>query len=175
LCLSSAAICLWKSFRRSRTPFRDQPETVRLHPGTGVHLHPGILFEIISEHRSESSRNRVHLAPDSPSRLAKATSASSCHRSQSTPPQTTYRHPESISAPTTFIRSASSNVLSAPHTRATYSSPLKGTMRSSFADRWTVTTWCPFGVVKLSANVMKVVSATPRKVHPRVPSEIAQI
>jgi hypothetical protein len=64
--LSSAAICLWKSFRRSRTQFRDRPETVRLHPGTGVHLHPGILFEIIPEHRSESSRNRVHLAPDSP-------------------------------------------------------------------------------------------------------------
>jgi hypothetical protein len=41
-------------------------ETVRLHPGTGVHLHPGILFEIIPEHRSESSRNRVHLVPDSP-------------------------------------------------------------------------------------------------------------
>ena len=64
--LSSATTCLWKSFRRSRTPFRDQPETVRLHPGTGVHLHPGILFGIIPEHRSESSRNRVHLAPDSP-------------------------------------------------------------------------------------------------------------
>ena|ERR1700731_2375575 len=64
--LSSAASCLWKSFRRSRTPFRDRPETVRLHPGSGVHLHPGILFEIIPEHRSESYRNRVHLAPDSP-------------------------------------------------------------------------------------------------------------
>ncbi len=64
--LSSAASCLWKSFRRSRTPFRDRPETVRLHRGTGVRLHPGILFEIIPECRSESSRNRVHLAPDSP-------------------------------------------------------------------------------------------------------------
>ena len=64
--LSSAASCLWKSFRRSRTPFRDRPETVRLHPGSSVHLHPGILFEIIPEHRSESYRNRVHLAPDSP-------------------------------------------------------------------------------------------------------------
>src|SRR5215471_6628052 len=64
--LSSATICLWKSFRRSRTRFRDRPETVRLHPGTGVHLHPGILFGFIPEHRSESSRNRVHLAPDSP-------------------------------------------------------------------------------------------------------------
>jgi len=64
--LSSATTYLWKSFRRSRTQFRDRPETVRLHPGTGVHLHPGILFEIIPEHRSESSRNRVHLAPDSP-------------------------------------------------------------------------------------------------------------
>jgi len=60
--LSSAATCLWKSFRRSRAQFRDRPETVRPHPGTGVHLHPGILFEIIPEHRSESSRNRVHLA-----------------------------------------------------------------------------------------------------------------
>ena len=42
--LSSAATCLWKSLRRSRTQLRDRPETVRLHPGTGVHLHPGILF-----------------------------------------------------------------------------------------------------------------------------------
>jgi hypothetical protein len=65
--LSSATTCQWKSFRRSRTQFRDRPETVRLHPGTGVHLHPGILFGINPEHRSESSRNRVHLAPDSPS------------------------------------------------------------------------------------------------------------
>jgi hypothetical protein len=65
--LSSAASCLWKSFRRSRTPFGDRPETVRLHPGSGVHLHPGILFEIIPEHRSESYRNRVHPAPESPS------------------------------------------------------------------------------------------------------------
>src|SRR4029077_15102340 len=64
--LSSAVICLWKSFRRSRTRLRDRPETVRLHPGTGVRLHPGILFGIIPECRSESSRNRVHLAPDSP-------------------------------------------------------------------------------------------------------------
>jgi hypothetical protein len=64
--LSRATTCLWKSFRRSRTRFRDRPETVRLHPGTGVHLHPGILFGIIPEHRSESSRNRVHLAPESP-------------------------------------------------------------------------------------------------------------
>ena len=31
-----------------------------------IHLHPGILFGIIPERRSESSRNRVHLAPDSP-------------------------------------------------------------------------------------------------------------
>src|SRR6202012_5337178 len=62
--LSSAAL-LWKSFRRSRTLFRDRPETVRLHPGTGVRLHPGILFEMIPERRSESSRNRVHLAQDS--------------------------------------------------------------------------------------------------------------
>src|SRR5580704_18909174 len=64
--LSSATTCLWKSFRRSRTQFRDRPETVRLHPGTGVHLHPGILFGINPERRSESSRNRVHLAPESP-------------------------------------------------------------------------------------------------------------
>jgi hypothetical protein len=66
--LSSATTYLWKSFRRSRTQFRDRPETVRLHPGTRVHLHPGILFGITPEHRSESSRNRVRLAPDSPLR-----------------------------------------------------------------------------------------------------------
>src|SRR3984885_8219335 len=50
----------------SRTRFRDRPETVRLHRGIGVHLHPGILFAFIPEQRSESSRNRVHVPPDSP-------------------------------------------------------------------------------------------------------------
>src|SRR5499427_4133489 len=72
--LSSATTYLWKSFRRSRTPFRDRPETVRLHPGTSVHLHPGILFGISPVHRSESSRNRVHLAPDSPRTAKQAVS-----------------------------------------------------------------------------------------------------
>jgi hypothetical protein len=33
-----------------------------------IHLHPGLLFETIPEHRSESTRNRVHLAPNSPLR-----------------------------------------------------------------------------------------------------------
>jgi hypothetical protein len=42
----------WKSFRRSRTQLRDRPETVQLHPGTGVHLHPGTPFGIIPESRS---------------------------------------------------------------------------------------------------------------------------
>ena len=46
---------LWKSFRRSRTLFRDRPETVRLHPGTGVHLIP--------EPCSRSSRNTVRNHP----------------------------------------------------------------------------------------------------------------
>jgi hypothetical protein len=58
--LSSAAICLWKSFRQSRTRFQDWPETVRLHPVTGVHLHPrnpvrdhpATPFGIIPESRS---------------------------------------------------------------------------------------------------------------------------
>jgi hypothetical protein len=53
----------------SRTRFRDRPETVRLHRGIGVHLHPGILFGFTPECCSESSRNRVHLRPDSPPRL----------------------------------------------------------------------------------------------------------
>ncbi len=53
--LSSEAFCLWKSFRRSRTPLRDRPETVRLHRGTGVRRHPGILFEIIPQSRSPCS------------------------------------------------------------------------------------------------------------------------
>jgi len=53
----------------SRTRFRDRAETVRLHRGIGVHLHPGILFGFTPEHCSESSRNRVHVPPDSPSRL----------------------------------------------------------------------------------------------------------
>jgi len=81
--LSSATTCLWKSFRRSRTQFRDRPETVRLHPGTGVHLHPGILFGINPERRSESSRNRVHLAPDSPSRSKLTISPTRCRRTPS--------------------------------------------------------------------------------------------
>jgi hypothetical protein len=51
--LSSAASCLWKSFRRSRTPFRDRPETVRFHPGSGVHPHPGILFDITVRNHTE--------------------------------------------------------------------------------------------------------------------------
>lgn len=58
MCCPALLTCLWKSFRRSRTLFRDRPETVRLHPE--------ILFGIIPEHRSESSRNSVRLAPDSP-------------------------------------------------------------------------------------------------------------
>jgi hypothetical protein len=33
---------------------------------SGVGLHSGILFGFTQEHRSESSRNRVHLRPDSP-------------------------------------------------------------------------------------------------------------
>src|SRR5579862_569765 len=60
-----APLSLWKSFRRSRTRFRDWPKSVRLHRGIGVRLHPGTLFGIIPECRSASSRNRVHLAPDS--------------------------------------------------------------------------------------------------------------
>jgi hypothetical protein len=50
----------------SRTQFRGRPETVRLHRGFGVHLHPGLLFAFIPEQRSESSRNPVHVPPDSP-------------------------------------------------------------------------------------------------------------
>jgi hypothetical protein len=41
-------------------------QTVRLHPGIGVHLHPGSLFGIIPDWRSASSRNRVHFPPESP-------------------------------------------------------------------------------------------------------------
>jgi len=41
----------------SRTRFRDRPETVRLHRGSGVHHHPGTLFGIIPDWRSGSSRN----------------------------------------------------------------------------------------------------------------------
>ena len=62
----SSAVGLWKLIRRSRTRFRDRPKTVRLHPGIGVHLHPGSLFGIIPDWRSASSRNRVHLPPESP-------------------------------------------------------------------------------------------------------------
>ncbi len=50
----------------SRTRFRDRPETVRLHRGIGVHLHPGTLFEFNPEYCSGSSRNRVHVRPESP-------------------------------------------------------------------------------------------------------------
>src|SRR5580658_6977426 len=38
----------------SRTRFRDRPETVRLHRGIDVHLHPGTAFGIIPESRSRS-------------------------------------------------------------------------------------------------------------------------
>ena len=76
-----APFSLWKSFRRSRTRFRDRPETVRLHRGIGVRLHPGTLFAIIPECRSASSRNRVHLAPDSPDpREVLALTSSSHHK-----------------------------------------------------------------------------------------------
>ena len=61
-----APLALWKLIRRSRTRFRDRPKTVRLHPGIGVHLHPGSLFGIIPDWRSASSRNRVHVPPESP-------------------------------------------------------------------------------------------------------------
>jgi hypothetical protein len=40
----------WKLIRRSRTPFRDRPKTVRIHP---IRCLP-------------SSRNRVHFPPESP-------------------------------------------------------------------------------------------------------------
>jgi hypothetical protein len=53
--LSSATTCLWKSFRRSRTQFRDRPETVRLHPEP--------VFTFIPESCSGSSRNTVRNHP----------------------------------------------------------------------------------------------------------------
>src|SRR5215475_7055757 len=53
--LSSATTCLWKSFRRSRTRFRDRPETDRLHPGTA--------FTFIPESCSGSTRNTVRNHP----------------------------------------------------------------------------------------------------------------
>ena len=65
-CVVQRGSAPWKSFRRSRTRFRGRPETVRLHRGIGVRLHPGTLFGIIPECRSAASRNRVHLAPHSP-------------------------------------------------------------------------------------------------------------
>jgi len=61
----SSAVQLVEIILVSRTRFRVRPGTVRLHRGIGVRLHPGILFGIIPECRSASSRNRVHLAPDS--------------------------------------------------------------------------------------------------------------
>jgi hypothetical protein len=71
----SSAVGLWKLIRRSRTRFRDRPKTVRLHPGIGVHLHPGSLFGIIPDWRSASSRNRVHFPPESPGRRIEELSA----------------------------------------------------------------------------------------------------
>jgi hypothetical protein len=54
----------------SRTRFRDRPETVRLHRGIGVHLHPGILFAfpgtafgIIPESRSRFAGFPTELSP----------------------------------------------------------------------------------------------------------------
>ena len=56
----SSAVSLWKSFRRSRTPFRDRPETVsassrnRCSPSfrNPVRDHRGMSFGIIPESRS---------------------------------------------------------------------------------------------------------------------------
>ena len=90
-----APFSLWKPFRRSRTQLRDRPETVRLHPGTGVHLHPGILFGINPEHRSESSRNRVHLAPDSPS-IVKSGASSTSFRCRSCDSSKAWQHHRSL-------------------------------------------------------------------------------
>ena len=41
-----APLCLWNHSGEAETQFRDLLETVRFHRGTGVRLHPGILFEI---------------------------------------------------------------------------------------------------------------------------------
>ena len=59
----SSAVGPWKLIRRSRTRFRDRPKTVRLHPGIGVHLHPGSLFGIIPESRSLSSGIPIRARP----------------------------------------------------------------------------------------------------------------
>src|SRR6476646_575267 len=48
----------------SRTGFRGQPKSVRLQPGIGVRLHPGMLFGISPKSCSASPRNAVRLAPE---------------------------------------------------------------------------------------------------------------
>jgi hypothetical protein len=62
----SSAVGLWKLFRdQAERGSGIGPKTVQLHRGNGVHHHPGILFGFTPDWRSESSRNRVHLRPDS--------------------------------------------------------------------------------------------------------------
>src|SRR5579871_6553274 len=52
--LSSATTCLWKSFRRSRTPFRNLPKTVRLHPGIAF-IFPRIPHRLVRPSPDEES------------------------------------------------------------------------------------------------------------------------
>jgi hypothetical protein len=59
----SSAVQLVEIIPAKPNTFPDRPELFGFMPER-VHLHPGILFGI-PEHRSESSRNRVHLAPES--------------------------------------------------------------------------------------------------------------
>jgi hypothetical protein len=65
-----APLALWKLIRRSRTRFRDRPKTVRLHPGS--------LFGIIPDWRSASSRNRVHVPPESPAKAHREPISEDC-------------------------------------------------------------------------------------------------
>jgi hypothetical protein len=62
--MSSAAVPV-KTFRATRTPFRDRTKTIRLPAGITVRLQPGIPFVFTPESFSRSPRNPFRLAPES--------------------------------------------------------------------------------------------------------------
>ena len=90
--LSSTANCPWKSFRRSRIPFRDRHETVRLHCGTGVSRRRRLSSQAlaVSNHQqypaaaqSKHTTRITTTSPDLTEPLRMPAQASSCELKQS--------------------------------------------------------------------------------------------
>jgi len=95
--LCPAPPCLWKSFRADgENDSGAARKTVRLPIGIAVHVHPGILFTFAPERSSRSSRNRIHLPPESaarPWRFGKP------HAPEPFPQRKPIMTPESVSVP----------------------------------------------------------------------------